>query len=680
MPLRRSFTRLALLLAITMPTRGLSAQAPLTVASPDGRNVVTVAVRDGGLYYSVDRRGIRVLTPSRLGFAFRGAPELRDSLRIESTARASYDTTWTQPWGEVARVRDQHNELRVMVSESRAPMRRFTVAVRAFDDGVAFRYELPANGGFGEFEMTDELTEFSLADDAKAWWIPADRPQPDRYEMLFASGPVSRLDTVHTPLTLEMQSGIRAVIHEANLVDYAGMNLAGRRENRTLRAALAPWADGVKVRGRAPFMTPWRTIQLADRTEDLVPSVLGLKLNPPSRIANTSWLVPMKYDGIWWGMHLNVQSWSEGPKHGATTANTRRYIDFAAANGLKGVLVEGWNLGWNGDWMGARNDFSFTQPYPDYDLPGLAAYAKQKGVTLIAHNETAMGVENYERQLDSAFALYQRLGIRAIKTGYVNDKTLDGHSHTGQYMVRHFRRVVETAAKYGIMVDVHEPIKDTGERRTWPNMMSREGARGQEFNAWGGEGGNPPEHETILFFTRMLAGPMDFTPGIFDLKLKSSGREHGPEESRPRTTLAKQLALYVVLYSPVQMAADLPENYEGKPAFQFIRDVAVDWDTTRVLSGRIGDHVAVARKTKGRDEWFVGAITDEEPRTLDVSLSFLPAGRAYVAEIYADGPTASWRDNPEEVTISTRRVTSASRLTLRLASGGGQAIRLRPAR
>lgn len=666
---------LLLLLVVHMA----SAQAPLTVASPDGRNVVTVMTHDGGLFYSVDRGRLHIMLPSRLGFQFRGAPALRDSLRITGSRRSSYDTTWTQPWGEVARVRDQHNELLVDVAETVAPRRHLTVAVRAFDDGVAFRYELPSEG-FGNFEMTEELTEFALADDAKAWWIPANHPQPDRYEELFASSPVSRIDTVHTPLTLEMQNGTRVVIHEANLVDYAGMNLAGRYEGRTLHAALAPWADGVKVRGHGPFVTPWRTIQLADRLADLVPSVLGLKLNPPSRIASTSWIKPMKYDGIWWGMHLNVMTWGEGPKHGATTANTRRYIDFAAANGLGGVLVEGWNTGWNGNWMKDREGFSFTQPYPDYDLPGLAAYARSKGVTIIGHNETATGIENYERQLDSAFALYQRLGIRSIKTGYVNDTTLGGHSHTGQYMVRHYRRVVETAARYGIMVDVHEPIKDTGERRTWPNMMSREGARGQEYNAWGGEGGNPPEHETILFFTRMLAGPMDFTPGIFDLRLKSAGAARQPEDSRPRTTLAKQLALYVVLYSPLQMAADLPENYAGRPAFQFIRDVAVDWDTTRVLDGRIGDFVAVARKTKGKDEWFIGAITDEDARTLDVPLSFLPAGHRYVAEIYADGPTASWRDDPEQIAISSRPVTSATRLTLRLAPGGGQAIRIRAVR
>jgi len=665
---------------VAAAARAQPSAAPLAVASPDGKNVVGVEVREGRLVYHVRRDGRWVLTPSSLGFAFRGQPALQDSLRVVSTERSAFDSTFALPWGEVARVRDHHRELRVAVEETRAPRRRFVLAVRAFDDGVAFRYEFPEQPALREFEVQDELTEFALADNARAWWIASDRPRLDRSEQLYSSGPVSTLDSVQTPLTMTTASGTHVVIHEADLVDYPRMFLAGARmESRTLRSALAPWADGVKVRGRAPFRTPWRTIQLADRARDLAPSVLGLKLNPPSRVADTRWIQPQKYVGIWWGMHLNTMTWSSGPKHGATTANTRAYIDFAAANGFRGVLVEGWNVGWDGDWIKNQNAFSFTRAYPDYDLPGLAAYAKSKGVGLIAHNETSGGIENYERQLEEAFRLYQSLGITAIKTGYVADTVGGGHSHYGQYAVRHHRKVIETAARHGIMVNAHEPIHDTGERRTWPNMMSREGARGQEYNAWSGEGGNPPEHETILFFTRLLAGPMDFTPGIFDLLLKSGGRAHTPEEPRVRTTLAKQLALYVVLYSPLQMAADLPENYAGQPAFQFIRDVAVDWDTTRVLDGRIGDYVAVARKARGKDEWFLGAITDEEARTLEVSLDFLPAGRRYVAEVYADGPGANWRDNPLPVAISRLPVTSASRPTLRLAPGGGVAVRIRPA-
>ena len=660
----------------------LFAQEPLQVASPDGRNVVTVEVRDSRLHYRVDRGGRPVVQPSLLGFEFRGAPMLRDSLRVTGSSRRAVDTTWTQPWGEVARVRDHHRELRVSVEETSAPRRRFDLVIRAFDDGVAFRYDFPEQAALREFQIQNELTEFAFANEGRAWWIPSDVPRLDRSEMLYASSPISRIDSVQTPLTIESQDGTFLVVHEAHLVNYPRMFLAGPREqNRTLRAALAPHANGVKVYGRTPFQTPWRTLQIAARATDLAPSVLGLNLNPPNALASTDWIKPMKYVGIWWGMHIGTNTWSSGPKHGATTENTKRYIDFAARNGIGGVLVEGWNVGWDGDWIANRNAFSFTQPYPDYDLKGLAAYAKQKGVKIIVHNETSGGIENYERQMDTAFALYRSLGLDAIKSGYVTDTLSEGHSHYSQLAVNHHRLAIEKAARYGIMLDVHEPIHDTGERRTWPNMMTREGARGMEYNAWGGEGGNPPEHETILFFTRMLSGPMDFTPGVFDLLIeRGTGRPRRPDESRIRTTLAKQLALYVTIYSPMQMAADLIENYENQPGFKFIRDVAVDWDTTRVIEGKIGDYVVVARKARSSPEWFIGAMTDEFGRSFDVPLSFLPAGRAYVAEIYADGPNAHWLSNPLPLSITNRRVTSATTLRINMAPGGGQAIRIRPAR
>ena len=669
--------------AVTVLVGTAAAQEEIRLESPNRRTVVTVGIREGFLYYAVARDGRDILLPSRLGFEFQGARPLRDSLRITGSTANTVDEVWTQPWGEVARVRNHHNERRISVSETTPGGRHFVVVFRAFNDGVGFRYELPEQPGLGEVVITNELTEFAFVDDARTWWIPSNRPRLDRSEMLYSSSPLSVVDSVQTPLTMETRDRKTfIVVHEADLRDYPRMFLAGRgMEGRTLRAALAPMADGVKVRGRAPLATPWRTIQLADRATELSPSLLGLNLNPPNALASTEWIKPMKYVGIWWGMHINTMTWSSGPKHGATTENTKRYIDFAAANGLGGVLVEGWNIGWDGDWIANRDAFSFTQPYPDYDLRELAAYAKQKGVKLIAHNETSGGLANYERQMDSAFALYRSLGIDAIKSGYVTDTMGGGHSHYSQVAVRHHRKVIETAAKYGIMLDVHEPIHDTGERRTWPNMMTREGARGQEYNAWGGEGGNPPEHETILFYTRMLAGPMDFTPGVFDILIeRGTGRPRRPEEPRIRTTLAKQLALYVVLYSPLHMAADLPENYERKPAFQFIRDVAVDWDTTRVIDGRIGDYVVVARKARNSPEWFIGAITDEEARTFTVPLSFLPRGRSYVAEVYADGPNAHWLTNPLPVAISRRAVTSASVLRVVLAPGGGQAIRLRPAR
>jgi alpha-glucosidase len=666
------------LAALLTLSPGLRAQGALELISPDERNVVTVGVLDGALVYALERDGRKLLLPSRLGFEFRDAAPLYEGLEITGSERHASDEVWEQPWGEMARVRDLHNELRVTVVETGDPGRQFVVVFRAFDDGIAFRYELPEQPGLGEFAIMDELTEFHLADDPRAWWIPANDPT-HRYELLYRSSPMSTLPEVHTPLTLETLDGPVLVIHEANLVDYAGMNLTGSWERR-LAVTLPAWADGVKVRGRTPFVTPWRTVQVADRAKDLAPSTIGLNLNPPSALEDVSWIEPMKYVGIWWGMHINKVTWGSGPTHGATTENTRRFIDFAAENGFGGVLVEGWNVGWDGDWIANADLFSFTEAYPDYDLEGLAAYAGERGVSLIGHNETSMGIGNYEQQVDDAFALYERLGIRAIKTGYVGDKTAEGHAHHGQFMVRHWRRVIEAAARHGIMLNVHEPIKDTGERRTYPNMMTREGARGMEYNAWGREGGNPPEHHTILYFTRMLGGPLDYTPGVFDILISSTdGSPRLPEESRVRTTLAKQLALYVVLYSPLQMAADLPENYEGQPAFQFIRDVPVDWEFSATLGGEIGDFVVVLRKDRDSPDWYLAAITDEEARSFDITLSFLPEGENFVAEIYADGEGAHWLTNPLPVDISTQPVDAGSSLTLALAPGGGQAIRIRPA-
>jgi alpha-glucosidase len=668
----------ALIAAVWTTAGAAQEQEPVRVTSPDGRNVVTIGITESGLFYSLERDGRKVILPSRLGFEFRDAPSLRDSLELTGTERNSVDETWEQPWGEVATVRDHHNELRVSVAEISEPGRRFDVVFRVFDDGIGFRYELLEQPTLQTFAIMEELTEFAMAQDPRAWWIRTDDPT-HRYELLYGSSPMSTLQTVHTPLTLETHEGLHLVIHEANLVDYAGMNLTSSWE-RVLRVSLTAWADGVKVYGRTPFVTPWRTIQLADRAADLVPSVIGLNLNPPNALDDVSWVKPMKYVGIWWGMHIGKVTWGSGPTHGATTENTRRYIDFAAEHDIGGVLVEGWNIGWDGDWLANADLFSFTEPYADYDLEGLAAYARERGVALIGHNETSMGIQNYEAQLEDAFALYSRLGIRAIKTGYVGDRTDEGHAHHGQYMVRHWRKVIEAAARHGIMLNVHEPIKDTGERRTYPNMMTREGARGMEYNAWGQEGGNPPEHETILFFTRTVPGPLDYTPGVFDILIASvDGAPRPPEESRVRTTLAKQLALYVVLYSPLQMAADLIENYEAQPAFEFIRDVPVDWQDTKVLEGKIGDYVVVARQERGGPDWFVGAITDEEARTFELRLTFLPAGESYVAEIYGDGADAHWLHDPLPLEISERPVDASSMLTLELAPGGGQAIRIRHA-
>ena len=465
--------RSCLALAILAGAVPLRAQ---TVTSPNGRNTVGVAVRDGHLTYTLSRDHRPLLLPSQLGFHFKDAPPLETGLRIADSSRTSHDEWWTQPWGEVARVREHYNELAVTAEETptdgqadrQGGGRRFVLRIRAFDDGIGFRYEFPEQPGLQDFVITEEETEFNLADNSRAWFIPSDRPRMDRSEMLYSSGPVSLLQHVQTPLTLETQDHRTVmVIHEANLADYARMSLRGSCiECRSLRAELAPMGDGTLVQGRTPFVTPWRTIQLADKVTELVPSLLGLNLNPPNKLASTDWIHPMKYVGIWWGMHIGTMTWSSGPKHGATTENTKRYIDFAAANGFGGVLVEGWNVGWDGDWIQNRNAFSFTQPYPDYDLPGLARYAKEHNVRLIVHNETSGGIENYERQLDTAYSLYHSLGLDAIKTGYVTDTISGGDSHWSQRMVRHYRKVIEAAAKVRHHAGCARAAHDTGERRT----------------------------------------------------------------------------------------------------------------------------------------------------------------------------------------------------------------------
>ena len=445
------------------------------------------------------------------------------------------------------------------------------------------------------------------------------------------------------------------------------------------RAWLMPWPDGTLARKTGPFTTPWRTVLVGDSPAALADSRITLNLNEPSRLPDIAqWFKPGKYVGIWWEMHLEKSTWGSGPKHGANTANVKRYIDFAAKYGFDGVLVEGWNEGWDGDWIANGDKFSFTKAYPDFDMDEVARYGRSKGVRLIGHNETGGAIENYERQLDAALKLYDEHDVRIIKTGYVKPSgtIVDARGgqqwFAGQYAVRHHLDVVKRAAKHHIAIDTHEPVKDTGLRRTWPNWVSREGARGQEFNAWG-DPTNPPDHMTILPFTRLLAGPMDFTPGIFDI-----ARGDKPLARRVQSTLATQLAEYVVVYSPIQMAADLPENYEARPdAFRFIRDVPTDWERSRTLQGAIGDYVVIARQQRGQGDWYLGAMTDEEARTLDQPLRFLAPGRRYEATIYADGPGADYRTNPAALAIETRSVTSADDLTLKLAPGGGVAIRFR---
>jgi len=646
--------------------------------SPDGRIIVTLRLNgEGRPEYSILRAGQTVIDWSRLGFILADAPKLERNFGLARIEEKAIDDTWEQPWGERRYVRDHCMELRVTLQEKAGAMRAFTVVFRVFDDGVGFRYEFPQQASLPWVNIVDELTEFAIAEPATAWWIPGG--EWNRYEYLYNRTPLAELSQAHTPVTLKTASGLHIAIHEAALVDYSAMWLR-RVSGQRLKAALSPSSSGPKVSRKAPFVTPWRTLQIASSAPGLYMSDLILNLNEPNKLGDVSWVKPFKYVGIWWSMHLGTKTWASGPKHGATTAETRRYIDFAAANGFRGVLVEGWNKGWDGDWFATGNDFSFTEPYPDFDIVALATYAKKKGVHLVGHHETGGNIANYEKQLGPALDLYAKLGIDAVKTGYVADAGgiqalgTDGNIHfewhDGQIQSRHHLRVVTEAARRHITVNSHEPIKDTGLRRTYPNWVSREGARGMEYNAWG-DPPNPPEHEANLVFTRMLGGPMDFTPGVLSLT--------GANGRRIQSTLAKQLALYVVLYSPIQMAADLPENYAKYPKpFQFIKDVPVDWADTRVLNGEVGDYATIARKDRNGDDWYLGAITDEEPRVLRASLDFLDEGKRYYATIYRDGPDAGFdgASDGHALEIETRPVSRHDTLQLKLAPGGGQAIRI----
>ena len=657
------------------PGHAANADAPSACSPGDVVCVEVSTDNDGRPAYAVSHKGRWVIAPSRLGMMFTDAPKFERNLEVASVRRARFDEAWEQPWGERREIRNHYNELAVTLRERSGPRRAFDVVFRLYDDGLGFRYAFDRQPGLEQLNIAEELTEFTLAEDATAWWIPAF--EWNREEYLYHTTPLQQVGDAQTPITLRTVDGLHLSIHEAALVDYSGMNLS-RVDGRKLKAALTPGAGtAARVSVATPFATPWRTLQIGERAGDLVESALILNLNAPNALGDVSWVKPMKYVGVWWEMHLERKTWASGPKHGATNQNVRRHIDFAAEHGFGGVLVEGWNQGWDGDWFGNGEEFSFTRPYPDFDIEALSAYARDKGVVLIGHHETSGHAAHYESQLDDAFDLYRRLGIPAVKTGYVADagqaKVRDAQGriayawHEGQAMVNHHARVIAAAAKRGISVNPHEPVKDTGLRRTYPNAITREGARGMEFSAWG-QPGNPPEHEANLVFTRLLAGPMDYTPGIFGMQTRSPGGI--------QTTWAKQLALYVVIYSPLQMAADLLEHYEANPGpFQFIKDVPVDWETTRVLNGEVGDFVTIARRERGGDDWYLGAVTDESPRTLEVALDFLEPGRRYRADIYRDGEAANFRDRREDIVIETRGVDAATTLTLRLAPGGGQAIR-----
>ena len=645
------------------------------VSSPGDVLAVTIEINNEGRPgYTVARLGKPVIAESRLGFLLTDAPKLERNFALATTSTRSVDETWEQPWGEWRYIRNHYNELRVRFTEKTPPGRSLDVVFRVYDDGLGFRYEFPDQPQLRQVDIAEELTEFAVVEPATAWWIPAG--EWNRLEQLHNRTPLVELSLADTPLTIRTASGLHIAFHEAALVDYSGTWLR-RVTGQRLKTELAPSAEGAKVRHTAPFVTPWRTLQIADSAPGLYMSHLILNLNEPNKLGDVSWVKPMKYVGIWWGMHLGSWSWSSGPTHGATTAHAKQYIDFAAKNGFGGVLIEGWNIGWDADWFANGDSFSFTQPYPDFDLPAVAAYAKKKGVRLIGHHETSGNLAHYEAELGAAFDLDEKLGISSVKTGYVADaaglKALgdDGKIyyewHDGQVSARHHLKVITEAAKRHIAIDSHEPIKDTGLRRTYPNWMAREGARGMEYNAWG-DPVNPPRHEPNLVFTVMLAGPFDFTPGVLSLV--------GRDGRAIQSTEAKQLANYVVLYSPLEMAADLPENYAKFPKpFQFIKDVPCDWSDTRVLNGEVGEYATIVRKDSKSDDWYLGSVTDENARNLQVTLDFLDADRPYRAEIYRDADDADFRTNRFAIAIESRAVKRGDTLVLKLAPGGGEAVR-----
>jgi len=629
------------------------------IKSPDGKVVLEVGLEQSKIYYKVSKEGKSILNPSFLGFDLKDG-SLKDNLSVTNISHSKFDETWKQPWGEEIEVRNHYNEMKVLVRDNSKLAREIIIDFKVYNDGFGFRYEFPKQKNLNEFVIMDELTEFNFPEDHKTWSIPYNT---EFYEGLFKSNPISKLDTVATPLTMETKSGLFLTVHQANLTDYASMNLAKVGNSTKLKSYLTPWATGEKVFAKAPFNTPWRAMIIAKSAGDLMLSRLMLNLNEPNKLGDVSWIKPGRYIGIWWAIHMEKYTWKAGPTHGAKTENVLRYIDFAAKHNFSGVLVEGWNKGWE-DWK----DFKFTEPYPDFDIKKITDYAKSKNVTLIGHHETAGNTVNYENQMNDAFAFYKKYGVDVVKTGYVGGN-LDGKQpHSSQYGVRHYRKVIEEAAKYKIMIDNHEPVMPTGLQRTLPNLMTQEGVRGQEWDAWSKDGGNPPEHTTIIPFTRGLAGPIDFTPGTFNFTNPVL------PNTKVHTTLAKQLALSVVIYSPLQMASDMIENYENNPAFEFITSCPTDWSRTVVPDAKIGEFVTIARRDKATDNWFLGSITNKDARTVKLDLKFLDPNKKYKAKIFRDGKGADYETNPYPIIIEEKEVDSKTILSVDLARSGGVAI------
>ncbi len=692
--------------SIVMLSAAISSMAAVGITSPSGLLSLEVDVDSKGIpTYSLDYKGKQIISPSKLGL---NADETKftEGFTIVGTDTCTVDRTWQPVWGEYSDVRDNFRELAVHL-KAENPDRVMTVRFRVFDDGVGFRYELPAQNGSNYLTLKDELTEYNYTDNHKLYCIPGDY-DTDEYlwsETTFTKLPdalrnyrkhseAQRVDgvTIQTPMLIKTKDSVYINAHEAALDGYPAMLLDVNPEKYTMKAHLVPDRLGVSAYLQLPFNTPWRTLIVSDDARDILASQLVLNLNEPCKIEDTSWIKPIKFIGVWWEMFTgNVKTWAysddylakpgvtdysklkSNGRHPANTENVKRYIDFAAKHGIDGVLVEGWNEGWE-DWASYRKNrqFLFDKPYPDFNLPELRDYAKEKGVKLIMHHETAANAADYELQLDRAFQFMKDNNYDAVKTGYVGAVIPRSEHHTSQWMVDHVRHVIERAADYKIMVDSHEAPRPTGLCRTYPNWLAQESARGGEFESFGG---NPPSHTCMLPFTRLKGGPMDYTPGLFETKLSYYGEG---KDSQAGTTLARQLALYLTMPSPIQMACDLPENYERFPdAFQFIKDVPVDWADSRYLEAEPNRYITVARLDKNSDDWYVGAITDENSRVAMIDLSFLPKDGKYEATIYEDAPDAHWKDNPQAYKIRTLKVKPGMKLKQKLAPGGGAAIRIR---
>ncbi len=640
----------------------------ISIASPEGKNTINFELKNGKPFYSVSHGDKEVVTPSKLGFVFKNNDSLASNLEIIDFKESVFDETWEQVWGEKHNIRNNYKQLSVTLQEKTAPKRKLEVQFRSYDDGIAFRYIFPEQETVKDsIFIMDELTEFNLKEDGDSWWIPA--YVPNRYEHLYKKTKVSAIDTVHTPYTIKSNSGLHLSFHEANLKNYASYTVA-KKQGTKLDLDLMPWSDGVKVRRAKDFQSSWRTLQIAENAGGLIDSYLILNLNEPNKLKDLSYINNYTYTGIWWGMHTSKYTFYEGPKHGASTKNAFEYIDNSKKLGVNFMLIEGWNKGWTPTWYENKmHMFSFTQPTDDFDYQKVADYAKKNDVKLIGYHETGSNIINYKKQIDAGFQLYKDLGIHDIKIGQVGDKLNMKEWHGSQFGVEYYRWVLEKAAEYQLAVNFHEPIKDTGERRTYPNMMAREGARGQEYNAW--SAGNPPNHTVIIPFTRMLSGPMDFTPGVIDIM-----QETGFNGRRIHTTAAKQLAMYVALYSPIQMLADLPENYLGKPEFQFLADVPTDWEDTKIVNAEIGEYITTARKDLKSDDWYLGSMTNEKARDFNLDLSFLGEGK-YEAQMYTDAEGTDIKNNPTKISITKKEVSSTDKLPLHLGAGGGAAIRFK---